>query len=350
MSHAAFKRPLRWCSPGGMRNVTVAGCLLALTTLATSPAAAQTYAAVISGVPALGNVVPALDEVTTFTFTPAGAVTKTGAGVRKSAGLVQGSVTLNCSGSGNLCTGAVARVRIGSTGTGLGKAGLMTNFTVGSVTGGTYTFISSTANTIDFRITQTNKSTSPTFKFGASLPISDNATGAVGGGTSPFYVWVATNPTVPSTGPSSNATVNTYRGISVASSTNLAFGTVRRANSGNTVMTVNPVGPLASYSRGVTGTGSTVSGTFSPATFTVSGEGGQMITVTVPASFSMTKTGGTTPITVNLTKSTLPTVIPTPAAALGTTAPFYVGGNFTIDSTYDAGDYSGTFDVTANYN
>ncbi len=97
------------------------------------------------------------------------------------------------------------------------------------------------------------------------------------------------------------------------------------------------------------GDGVLLSGTSSRATYTVGGEGAQAFSITVPANFSMTRSGGAETIVVTLTASATSGTLSGALASSGT-ATFGVGGSMDLTSSTATGAYSGTFNVTVQYN
>lgn len=322
---------------------------LALAAFAGGPVMAQTgtWTASIDTVPALGTVITAETGTTTYRFTPAGGVSVlSGTAVRTSVNSVQGVVTITCTGSGSNCNaGRTGNVRIGSIGTPTGKAGALTNFTVSSAA--TITGLTGT-NPIDFTIELTSKNTPVTVNIGADFPIvAADGAGSTGAATSGFYVY-AINTGTPVAGDSDNATATVWRPISFTGTPTLVFGSIVKPGSGSSVVTLNP--SLGSSPVSVTGNAVVAGSSAARATYNITGEGGQAISVTPASSFVMNRVGGgTTPLTVTLTSTTLPTLL---SASLGSegTATFYMGGNFTIDTATETGNYSGTYDVTVAYN
>jgi hypothetical protein len=102
--------------------------------------------------------------------------------------------------------------------------------------------------------------------------------------------------------------------------------------------------------RTVTGTGAIGLSSPTPtrATYTVSGEGGQVFSITVPTSFQMTGPG--TPLTVSLTPTASGSQTLSSALGSAGTFPFGVGGSFPISSTTTTGAYSGSYSITVQYN
>lgn len=143
-----------------------------------------------------------------------------------------------------------------------------------------------------------------------------------------------------------NVTLNAFRGITMASSSNLVFGRVVVPGSGSGTISISPTG--------------VVSGTLfrqaggpvrSQAQFTVSGEGGQSISVLVPATVTMTNGANSLTVTTsnNLVGSPSLQTLSGAANTTGTLA-VAVGGTVTAPSTTPAGNYTGTLTVTASYN
>ena len=149
---------------------------------------------------------------------------------------------------------------------------------------------------------------------------------------------------------SGSASVTVIRPISVAKNADLAFGTLVRGNGTATVSTAG--------ARNVTGgVQALASTTPANAQFTISGEGGQSITVTIPATITLNNTtsGATGSLTVDtsndLSGAAASQVL---SGALGQGANgslvVKVGGTVTLTDATNTGVYSGSFTVAANYN
>jgi hypothetical protein len=146
---------------------------------------------------------------------------------------------------------------------------------------------------------------------------------------------------------SANATATVLQPISVAKSTDLAFGSFVRPATGANTIVIDPTSGARTLSGG--GNASLATSTTSRAAFTVGGEGAQTFSITVPASVSMTRSGGTETLPVTLSASG-PTGALSGAAGSSGTATFGVGGSLPLDNTVVGGSYSGAFDVTVGYN
>jgi hypothetical protein len=142
-----------------------------------------------------------------------------------------------------------------------------------------------------------------------------------------------------------NTTVNTtiIRPITLTQNTSLAFGTVVKPNSGNGNVTIDKATGARTSDGGVAVIGSG----FSRATYTVSGEGAQAFTITVPGSMTMAGQGN---ITVTLTATASGSTVLSSTLGQPGTLDFGIGGTFPIGNGTNSGVYTGTFPVTVAYN
>jgi hypothetical protein len=331
-------------APAFLRLIAAA---LAAAALCPAPACAQTVQSITPSTPDLGTVVSGASGNTVFRVSSSsGAITRvSGTGVRLTAGNSRSLVTIAC--NTTACRNSALNVRVGSIGSPSGRAAALTNFTV---TAGTAVFsVAPTGtNPVSFRIQGIPQGSTATFWVGADFPIQgDTSTAATGNASSGFYVYVAVAPTVPTTGSTAGlAVAKVFRPINIAQATGLSFGKVVRPSSGSGTVSIN----AASGVRSVTGTGTV--GLSSPAptraSYTVSGEGGQAFSLSVPTSFTMTGPG------TQLTVSLVPTAsgAQTLSSALGSagTFGFGVGGSFPITSSTVSGAYQGSYSITVQYN
>lgn len=142
------------------------------------------------------------------------------------------------------------------------------------------------------------------------------------------------------TSATATATAEVLSTLSVSADTALDFGQIA-ANTGGTV-TVNADSTVSK-------TGALVStGTRAPATFTVVGSKGASVVLTLPASAAtLTRSGGTETMSLSGWNSN-----PNGAFQLDATtgaANFSVGGTLTVANAQVAGVYSGTFQVSVEY-
>jgi len=135
------------------------------------------------------------------------------------------------------------------------------------------------------------------------------------------------------------ASAEVLSSLTVTATNDLQFGQIA-ANTGGTV-TVNADSSVAS-------SGSLIStGTRSPATFAVTGSPNTSVIVSVPtSSVNLTRGGGTETMVLSGFNSN-----PGGAFQLGTTgaATFNVGGTLAVASGQVAGAYTGTFQVSVEY-
>ncbi len=312
-------------------------------------AAAQTLGVGVSGsTPNLGKVASAASGDTVFRITPStGAITKqSGAGARVTTGTSRATVTVSC-GNQNNCNTKQVNVRIGS-GTWGGRGRQLSNFKVSMGTA-TQAVAPTGTDPINFRIGPIGKNSSKTFYVGADFPIAgDNSGSTTGSAYSAFYVWVAVAPGTPdgSVSGSGTAVANVFRSISLAKTSDLYFGRIVRPLSGTATVGLAASNGAKSYPAGVAWMNLPQP---TRAGYTVTGEGGQTLSINIPSTFNMT---GPSSSTLTVTTNNNLTATPTLSSILGNsgTYNFFVGGSFPISSTTQSGVYSGTFAVTVAYN
>lgn len=140
--------------------------------------------------------------------------------------------------------------------------------------------------------------------------------------------------------------ITIVRPLTVTKNADLQFGTVVRPASGNGTVVISNAG-ARSFTGGVAGlsTGATPGA----AQFTVEGEGGQSVSVTVPQTFQLVNGSDSLQVTTsnNLSGSTQ-----TLSNGLGSTGnmTFKVGGSVPVSNGTPLGVYTGTFTVSAAYN
>ena len=337
------------------RSLPCAGAAL-LFLLAAFPgaASAQVIQSITSSTPNFGSVVSAPSGTTVFrAAASSGVISKmSGTGVRLSSGNSRAMVTIAC--NQNSCRNTSIAVRVGSAGSPTGRAGALTNFTIAV---GTASFATggspSGTNPVSFTLRPIGSNPGTiTFYIGADLPVAGNeSAAATGNASSAFYVYIApagTNPTLLTTsGPSSGAAIaHVFRPITVTSSSALAFGRILRPTSGSGSVAVNEFTGV----RTVSGTGAAALSSPSPtrAAYSVSGEGGQAFSISVPATFQLTGPG--TPLTVSLNSTASGSQVLTGALGSEGSLSFFVGGSFPMTSSTATGAYEGTYTVTVQYN
>lgn len=145
-----------------------------------------------------------------------------------------------------------------------------------------------------------------------------------------------------------SGSVTVIRPITVTKNQDLRFGTVVRPATGAGTAVVS-----TANARTVTGgvVGLTSGDTPQAAQFTIDGEGGQSVSVTIPATFAIANGVDSLTVTTsnNLTGSAAAQTLSNTLGAAGALV-FRVGGSIPVASTSATGLYTGTFSVTAAYN
>lgn len=135
--------------------------------------------------------------------------------------------------------------------------------------------------------------------------------------------------------------------IALTKTTDLAFGSVVRPTSGTNTVAIDQATGARSLSGG--GNAAAAPSTTSRAAYSVAGEGAQTFSITVPATFNMTRVSGSEILAVTLTSTATSGTLSGTLGSAGA-ATFGVGGSFPVATTTVSGNYTGTFDVTVAYN
>jgi hypothetical protein len=133
---------------------------------------------------------------------------------------------------------------------------------------------------------------------------------------------------------SATAKARILRQVTVTNTSDLQFGTIVSSPTAAKV-TVSTTGTRTC------GTGLVCSGTATAAAFGVTGTSGQVVTVSVPATVTLSSGSNSMSSTLNASASTL-----TLAANAGS---FTVGGELSVGASQADGDYAGTFTATVDY-
>jgi len=139
-----------------------------------------------------------------------------------------------------------------------------------------------------------------------------------------------------------NATVTTVRPLSLTKTADLEFGSIIPSATAGTVT-------IDATTNARTRTGGTVLATGATpgaASFTAAGLVGALALISLPASITLTRGGGTETMTVNniTTNGATTRLIP-----LTATIDVTVGGRLNVGANQVAGSYSGTFNLTVIY-
>lgn len=310
----------------------------------TTAAGAQSLSVASVGDLPLGNVTSASLGTTTFTISAStGLVARSGGGSRLGSGSARSLVTIACESDGSCATSNVA-VTISAVGGLTGRAGALGNFTISALTAQILTGPSGT-DTLSFTMGPIGNNDTKTFYVGADFPIlGDDSAAGTGPALNSFQVSVQFAPSGTPTAQMGSGTATVFRPITLTGNTDLAFGTISCPRSGAGSVAID----AATGERTLTGDGIIGIGA-SPhrATYTVTGEGGQTFSVTVPPSFVMTGPGDTITVAVTTTASGTQTLDGTLGS--GGSASFGVGGSFSLPTNKAGGTYSGTFVVSVAY-
>jgi hypothetical protein len=140
-----------------------------------------------------------------------------------------------------------------------------------------------------------------------------------------------------------SAAANIITPITLTKTLDMSFGNIA----------VNPTAPggtvtlpaASTATRTITGgiTLPTVNGLVQAAKFTVNGEGTSAYSIAIPGTITITSSSNTMTI--------VPLSNPSGSGALvGGTQDIYVGGTLTVGASQAVGSYTGTFNLTVNYN
>ena len=136
---------------------------------------------------------------------------------------------------------------------------------------------------------------------------------------------------------SASANASILEQVTVTKSADLDFGTIAIGTGGGTVTVGNT-------NNRTCGSGLVCSGTVTSAGFNIAGAASQNVGISGDSSVTLTRVSGTETMTASLTRSAAS------ATLSGTgTASFAVGGVLTVGGTQVAGAYTGSFNVTVNY-
>lgn len=143
---------------------------------------------------------------------------------------------------------------------------------------------------------------------------------------------------------SASGSVTIVRPVTITKTSDLAFGRIVKPRTGmGTVSIANSSNSVVAGSGAVALSGITTS----RAAFTVDGEGGQVVTTSIPS--TMTLSGNNDSITVNLSPDFGSTVTLSGSSASAGSATLNVGGSFDLASSRASGAYTGSFTVSVAY-
>ena len=303
--------------------------------------AASVYTVSVAGAD-LGVVTSAASGDTDFRIDPTSGLVTTvsGGATRSNNGSTRATVTIRCAPQvAGDCTKPV-NVSLAAAGASSGRGRALTRLTfvmgTAALSGGP-----GPPGQAAFTIAPVGPNASVTFFVGADFAIAGDDSGLPTGPAEADFT-VAASETTPTSGGTGRFTATVIRSIAVSKTADLTFGRVERPLTGSGSVTIDAVTGARSLVNAV--------GLDLPppsrATFSITGEGGQAFTVTMPASFTMT---GPQALTVTTSSSAASPVLSGSLGAQGSFT-FGVGATAPLASTTPSGDYSGSFTVTVAYN
>lgn len=321
--------------------------LLLTSLLAVGDARADWSAGITGSRPNLGNVASGVSGDTVFQVAAStGSISKvSGAGDRVSSGSSLVTVTVAC-GNVGFCNNDPLDVTVTATGSPTGRARTLTSFTAAPGTGTLTNINGSGTSTLTFTLGAIGKNSSKTFHVGMNFPIAGNDSGLpTGAAQSSFLVTVQPPGNSPPINLAGTGVVTVYRALQMSKTSDLNFGRVVRPISGSGTVAVNALTGLRTLSGAV---GGLPIPSPTRASYSLIGEGGRTLSISVPATFDMTGPNGV--LTVTTTTSVFGT--PTLSAILGLegTYTFHVGGSFPVTDSTPSGLYTGVFNVSVSYN
>ncbi|MGA0606614.1 DUF4402 domain-containing protein [Phenylobacterium sp. VNQ135] len=144
-------------------------------------------------------------------------------------------------------------------------------------------------------------------------------------------------------------TMTVYQPITISKASDLSFGTVMRPASGNGTIYINKTTGARTADGAASLVANGPNAAPSRAAFTVSGETGLNISITVPQSFDMLRSGGGGTVQVMLDSTASGGQLTGNTNGSGTFG-FGVGGQVLLSNGTPTGAYSGTFTVSVAYN
>lgn len=337
-----------------MRGKMSRAIWLAAVALLGAPLEAQTLAVISGpGTDSIGNVTVGLSGSTTFRVSTAGGVTvQAGTGSRQTIGSVANSFVLRCTngaGSSRRCStsGKSVKVRITPTTT-TGRASPLTLF---QMAGGNGLFSGPTlsGNSTLFVLNNLDNAVDETVTLGYDFLISGGfgTTGAASASYTIEFGFDTGYADAPAQ--SGIVTATTRNPTQIVKDSDLRFGTIAQNGAGTGTVTIS----ATDGARGITSASGVAlanqaSNPTGRAKYTITSEGGQVISVSVPATATLTGPGGN--ITVNLTKDFTSPITVTGSAGTSAVKELGVGGTLPVTRALSSGVYSGTFNVVFSWN
>jgi hypothetical protein len=324
-----------------LRQLAYGATALAPLTLASTGALGQTFTIVsVTASGSIGELVASPSATTTLSLAASGgAITVSTGGFHVGSSTDLYTVTVKC--SGPTCKTTTPKIWLANTGTPAGCLGAVSAFSeaAGSETPGT---VSGTQPSINFTLSPdlTNGGTG-TFYVGLTAPLKATSACTTGPASTAFMVSIGKTSATQSSASTVAATV--LRPIAVANTAGMRFGSIVKPASGSGSVTLTSGGALTTTAGSIVPTS-----THGAAGFSVTGEGHQAFTLTVPSTFVMT--AGTKSLLVTTSSSATGTQSLSSSIGSAGSLAFTVGGAFPISTATSSGAYTGSLVVTVAYN
>lgn len=314
---------------------------MAVLTLAASPLRGQTFT-VETISPAqvdLGQLVSAGNGDTVFRISATdGSVSKqSGQGTRQGTGMARALISLRCADSDD-CETSEATVTISATGSPVGRAGGLTNFTIAPGASPPILGTATGSEIVTFTVSGIPRDQTRDIYLGADFILA--ASGTTGTASADYLVSVGSS----TRGGTISATA--WRPITLANLSALSFGRIIPPSAGTATILLDAQSGTRTVSEGEARPLPSPAPTI--AQFRVSGEGGQSFAIDIPATFQITGPGGSLAVMTNSDTATSATL----NAAQGAEGVynFNVGGAMSLPAGTEPGAYSGSFQVSVHYN
>lgn len=293
-----------------------------------------------------GDIVSAPSGQSVFrSSATSGAVTlQSGSGVRLSNPAANAIVTISCN-NNVLCPLTNVQATLALAGTPSGRLNYITSVNLANGTA-TINNAYSAGNYIVISLAPIPRNSSRTFLVGFDLPVDGNdSPDPTGNAVSSYMITASRTDGTGSNSRTGNILARVIRPISITKTKDLQFGSVTRPSSGSGSITLTPDGITS-----VTGTNVRYfsSPAATAAQFTVAGEGGQAVTVSVPTTMTLSGSGGS--VTATLTNiGGGPQVLSGSTGSAGTVN-VSVGGSVPLSGSSALGTLTGTVTVMVQYN
>jgi hypothetical protein len=296
----------------------------------------------------IGNVISATSGNTVFRVAPGGGVSvHSGGGTRTSTGSVLSLVTLKCDNDSD-CKNDDVKVRVGAIPVTIGRAEALDNFTIAMHTGSMVGSVSG-SDPVSFTIKKLGQGGTASFYVGADFPIEGNNSSHNSGiaGTA-YYVYVSFSgtPNSGSTGGSAGAIVTRALGLTGTGALNFGWIAAPSATgaTGNVAIDSDNDGLAGRHLSGLFAFDTPIP---SRVVMTATGDPGRQISISIPHSIFVTRSGSSDKLEVTMSSNAGSTANLNSSTGIFS---FGIGGSINVSHTTPPGLYNGSFVVSVAYN